>query len=832
MEAIITIIVLAILAVPVVLLVWIKVSTSNSIRDVGFKVNNLSYKIDQLRDDIVTKKVDDLVVEEEIDQRVERMLDIVPEEKEEKQEDKPEAIEQIEEVREELIDTAFPAEQSETRESSESVEEELDAVRPEKYAAFAAASPQEAKPVTLPKPPKKKRDLEKFVGENLLNKIGIGVLVLGIAYFVKYAIDNNWIGEVGRVAIGLLSGGLLSFIAHKIRKSYKAFSSVLVGGAMAVFYYTISIAFHDYHLFSQPLAFGLMVGVTAFSVLLSISYDKKELAILALVGAFSTPLMLSTGEGNYKILFTYITIVNVGMLVLAYFRKWNLVNILSLSFTILLYGSWFMVKVVNGVAPVPYRGALIFAGIFYLVFFFMHIVNNLKERTTFKHYEFGLLLGTTALFYTVGMSVFHLSGNAQYQGLFTVLLGVFNLLFAYPLYKRNNVDRSLIFLLMGMVLTFVSLAAPVQLSGNHITMFWVSEMVLLLWLGQKSGLKLVKSGAIILMVLMGISLVMDWGQIYFAYPSLKLPVIVNKGFITTAFAVLGLILFSRLLNREEEGATILGMPVPGLRSGVKMLAGALIYIMGMLEISYQVQLHLGKESLTVLSGLLWTLAFVAGLIVYAQKLQSRLLQQVLVITSLVTVMVYPVFNFLEQNVRNEVLYGQLNSFSVVVNYLNAGLVILLAVWFIRKVKQWYGFDSANYKAAVWIMSLFGIMIFSMQLNHQTIMLFYDAQLENMSFINKQTVKIGYPILWGLSSFGLMLIGMRKKQRVFRIISLSLFALVLFKLFLFDIQGASEAGKIVAFILLGVLLLVISFMYQKLKNLILEDHPDQIKNMES
>ena len=111
----------------------------------------------------------------------------------------------------------------------------------------------------------------------------------------------------------------------------------------------------------------------------------------------------------------------------------------------------------------------------------------------------------------------------------------------------------------------------------------------------------------------------------------------------------------------------------------------------------------------------------------------------------------------------------------------------------------------------------------MQLNHQTVMLFYDANLENMSFINKQTIKIGYPILWGLGSFALMLAGMKYKIRVLRIVSLSVFALVLLKLFLFDIKGASEAGKIVAFILLGVLLLVISFMYQKLKNLILEDH---------
>ena len=72
----------------------------------------------------------------------------------------------------------------------------------------------------------------------------------------------------------------------------------------------------------------------------------------------------------------------------------------------------------------------------------------------------------------------------------------------------------------------------------------------------------------------------------------------------------------------------------------------------------------------------------------------------------------------------------------------------------------------------------------------------------------------------------MLVGMKYKYRTLRIVSLSIFSVILIKLFLFDIKGASEAGKIVAFILLGVLLLVISFMYQKLKNLILDGDSDK------
>jgi uncharacterized membrane protein len=90
---------------------------------------------------------------------------------------------------------------------------------------------------------KPETDLEKFIGENLLSKIGITVLVLGISFFVKYAIDQNWIKEGGRVIIGLIAGGILIGIAHRIRNSYRSFSSVLMGGGLTVFYFTIALHF-------------------------------------------------------------------------------------------------------------------------------------------------------------------------------------------------------------------------------------------------------------------------------------------------------------------------------------------------------------------------------------------------------------------------------------------------------------------------------------------------------------------------------------------------------------------------------------------------------------
>jgi uncharacterized membrane protein len=205
----------------------------------------------------------------------------------------------------------------------------------------------------------------------------------------------------------------------------------LAGGGLAVLYVTIAIAFHVYEMFEgiEAIAFIIMVIITAFAVLLSILYDKKELAVFAILGGFATPFMVSTGSGNYKILFIYITILDIGMLILAYYKKWNIVNVISYIFTILLFGGWLTREFIETEEP-PFVHALIFATIFYLIFFVMNIINNLTTGKKFKALEISILLSNTFLYYAAGMIIIH-ELNTEYKGLFTALVAIFNFIFAY-----------------------------------------------------------------------------------------------------------------------------------------------------------------------------------------------------------------------------------------------------------------------------------------------------------------------------------------------------------------------------------------------------------------
>uniref|UniRef100_UPI00404942D7 DUF2339 domain-containing protein n=1 Tax=Flavobacterium sp. TaxID=239 RepID=UPI00404942D7 len=338
-------------------------------------------------------------------------------------------------------------------------------------------------------------DLEKFIGENLINKIGILILVLGISFFVKFAIDKEWINEPARVGIGVLCGSLVMVIAHKLKKNYAAFSSVLVAGAISIFYFTISIAFHEYHLFNQTVAFVIMVLITAFSTLVSVSYNRQELAVLSLIGGFAAPFMISTGSGNYTILFSYIAILNIGILGIAYFKKWKVVTILAFVFTSLLFASWYTKELFDN--KLPHFGALAFATLFYFIFSITVVLNNIRNKGVFSLIEYFILVANTFFFFGIGMGIIH-NWGVNYQGLFTLLLAFYNIIYAFVLYKKFGLDKNAIYLLIGLALTFVTLTIPIQFEGNQITLFWAAEAVLLFWLSQKSKIERFKYSAIIL----------------------------------------------------------------------------------------------------------------------------------------------------------------------------------------------------------------------------------------------------------------------------------------------------------------------------------------------
>ncbi|MBO0952797.1 DUF2339 domain-containing protein [Fibrella forsythiae] len=686
-------------------------------------------------------------------------------------------------------------------------------------------------------------DLEKFIGENLINKIGIAILVAGIGYFVRYAISQEWIGEAGRVLIGVLAGGGLLGVAHRMRQRFAAFSSVLVAGGLSVLYFTIAIAFSDYKIFSQTAAFLLMVVITGFAVALSIAYNRVELAVMSLIGGFATPFMVSSGQGNYVVLFAYILILDLGMLVLSSFRKWPLVHWVAYGLTVLLFGSWLATDVLDHIpspdAPAPpYSGAFVFGTIFYTLFAAMNLFDRLRHDIRFSALDVSLFMSNTAFYYGAGMGILAYVDKGSWQGPFTLALAVVNFGYAALLRRRNSSDTTLFYLLIGLVITFASLTIPVQLNGNFITMFWALEAVLLLWLSQRSGLRLVATASVIVLGLMGISLLMDWAALYDTAVTPPLSVVINKAFITSLVSVGGLGVYYRLLAQQSVPISIYisEWPAPSYRRFVGYVAVIVTYLAGIEELDYQLLTAFGYDANRVILLGTYNLLVAVAFLVVSLRSGSNQRVWVAVLFSLVILIIYlfntgpAVIDLLDSYYQGLVSSRAAFLFQYV-NLLAAGAV--LGLLFRAKVRLATATPLLE-KLWPWFLVITVVSISSMALFANVIAFSFSpeeiARVPNQQAavqrrfdaLIEQANKVGLPVVWGLCAFAFMYVGLVRRNRMYRILSLSLFALTLLKLFIYDIQGISEGGRILAFISLGALLLVISFMYQRIKRLLAAD----------
>lgn len=189
---------------------------------------------------------------------------------------------------------------------------------------------------------KVKSDFEKFIGENLINKIGIVITIIGVAIGAKYSIEHQLISPLTRIILGYLTGaGLLGF-GMKLKKKYENYSAVLVSGAMTIMYFLTYAAYSFYDLIPQTLAFLLMLAFTAFTVVAAINYNRQVIALIGLVGAYAVPFLLSEGSGKVAILFSYMTIINTGILVIAFKKYWKPLYYSSFLLTWLIFfpGMW------------------------------------------------------------------------------------------------------------------------------------------------------------------------------------------------------------------------------------------------------------------------------------------------------------------------------------------------------------------------------------------------------------------------------------------------------------------------------------------------------------
>jgi hypothetical protein len=394
----------------------------------------------------------------------------------------------------------------------------------QKYAATIVSEPK-----------KGETDLEKFIGENLISKIGITITVIGVAIGAKYAIDHDLISPLTRILLGYLVGFGLLFFAVRLKEKYHDFSAVLLSGSMAIMYFITYAAYSFYQLFPQVFAFALMVIITIFTVTAAINYNRQIIAHIGLVGAYAVPFLLNDGSENILVQFSYTAIINIGILVIAFKKYWKSLYYSSFGLTWIIYLVWYGSKYQNAE---HFGSGLTFLSIFFVTFYIMFLAYKLIQKEKFDFYDILLLLTNSFIFYGVGYAILSANDTGTHLlGVFTICNAIVHLIVSALIYRQKLVDRNLVYLVSGLALVFVTIAVPVQLNGNWVTLLWAGQAALLFWIGRTKRVSFYEMLSYSLMFLAFFSLLHDWTTVYSIYdpahPETRIIPLLNINFLTS-----------------------------------------------------------------------------------------------------------------------------------------------------------------------------------------------------------------------------------------------------------------------------------------------------------
>lgn len=182
-------------------------------------------------------------------------------------------------------------------------------------------------------------EAETAVGLKWANRAGALTLIIGAAFFFKYAVDNAWIGPTGRILLGLLAGaGLVGWSERLRSQGYSIYSQGVAGAGVTVLYLAFWAAHSLYQLVPAWLAFGALAADTVLAGALALRHGAPALAALGLLGGYLTPPLLSTGEVRPWFYFSFLFAVNLGWLMVARRRRWTWLEYMAFPLT-LFFGS-------------------------------------------------------------------------------------------------------------------------------------------------------------------------------------------------------------------------------------------------------------------------------------------------------------------------------------------------------------------------------------------------------------------------------------------------------------------------------------------------------------
>lgn len=690
-------------------------------------------------------------------------------------------------------------------------------------------------------PVNRQTNLEKFIGENLINKIGIAITVIGVAIGAKYSIEHGMISPLARIILGYLFGLVLLGFGIKLKNRYENYSAVLVSGAMAILYFITFSAAGIYHLIPVGLAFGLMILFTLFTVIAAIHYNRQVIAHIGLVGAYAIPFMLSEGSENVRFLFSYMAIINIGILAISVTRYWKPLYYASFGITWLIYLIWYIFDY----EQIFFLTGLAFLTVYFSIFYLTALIYKLLKKEKFDSGDIVLLIVNSFIYYGIGYSILsNHHSTVELLGLFTLFNAIIHFIVSVIIYKQKLADRNLFYLVIGLVLIFLTITFPVQLDGNWVTLLWVGEAALLFRIGRTKNVSFYEKISYLLMILALFSIIHDWISGYGGYipedPETRITPILNINFISSLLFV-SAFGYINMLNKKIKS--------PYSLSSTHLFPKAMIFLIPaiffitfyfafLLEISNYWNERYADSMFKVLKngntnnfgnfdlknfGTVWMINYSMLYIsiltfINIRKFKNNLLGSIHFVLTFIMMAVFLTFglytlselrdHYLEQRFAE---YYESGMFNIIIRYVSFGFVALLLVLCNRYSNSHSGKKEKNQIAFQLLLHISILWIASSEFIH-----WMDIADSTQSY------KLGLSILWGIYSLFMISLGIWKKNKYLRMAAIVLFGITLIKLFFFDLSHLNTIAKTIVFVSLGILLLIISFLYHKFKHIISDE----------
>jgi uncharacterized membrane protein len=682
-------------------------------------------------------------------------------------------------------------------------------------------------PVLARARPKSRGDLEALIGGSWFNRIGIIAIAIGVAFFLKYAFDNQWIGPWGRVLIGAAIG--LGFLigGERLRPRYQNYAYGLTGGGVLILYLSIYAA-HGF--FSEPLigqlsAFTCMAAVTAMASLLSARYGALPVAFLGLIGGFLTPILLSTGVDNEAGLFTYVALLDVGVLALAYSKQWRSLNYSAFIATVLMFAAWAL----EWYTREKLWTTVFFLTLFFIIFSALAVLYNIVNRRRTAWADLSLVFANGLLYFS--SSYMLLEGIYRGGlGLFAVLVSAFYLALSYLTYSRDREDRLLLYTFLGLSFLFAVLAVPIQFRQHWVTMAWAVEGAVMTWVGLRVNDRTSRYAALAVFLIAATHWAFADAH-YFAYQAGETFVpLLNRRALSCAVFVAALAAAAAFYNRggygadTEERSMFTGLYVLGANA----LAVTLLTLDAndyFAQLAARTQGQAGAAGDFASAGparqinnareltlsVLWSAYGLTALVVGVTRRLKPLRVAALLLLAITAVKVLAVdLKYYDAAWHMPVFNQTFAAFASLIAAMSAG------VWLYSRAETVGEQERAGVvPLMVAAANLLAIIALSAEAYG-----YYAKSIEasGTSAAGPRDLRLAQQlslsVIWMVYGGLMLAAGVVRRNRMLRMMALGLLGLTTVKVFLIDLSSLEKIYRIVSFIVLGAILLAVSFLYQR------------------